>query len=117
MRNALSSSHARAGQPHWWVSLWTQLTTVATTSVNQNRDGFPASNVLPSMMKAVLVAMMMMMMVAVAMLSTTMWTMAATMATATLAAMVLTMGAVDDDIMFHARRLSSRECCRGPRKW
>ena len=96
--------------------MWTQLTTVATTSVNQNRDGFAASNVLPSMMTAVIVAMMMMM-VAVTMLTTTMWTMAATMATATLAAMVLTVGAVADDIMFHARRLNSRECCRGPRKW
>ena len=83
-------------QPHWWVSLWTQLTTVATTSVNQNRDGFAASNVLASMITAVIVAMMMMM-VAVTMLTTTMWTMAATMATATLAAMVLTMGSDGDD--------------------
>ena len=95
--------------------MWTQLTTVATTSVNQNRDGFAASNVSPSMMTAVIVAMMMV--VAVTMLTTMMWTMAATIATATLAAMVLTMGAVDDDIMFHARRLNSRECCRGPREW
>ena len=95
--------------------MWTQLTTVATTSVNQNRDGFAASNVSPSMMTALIVAMMMM--AAVTMLTTMMWTMAATMATATLAAMVLTMGTVDDDNIFHARRLNSRECGRGPRKW
>ena len=95
--------------------MWTQLTTIATTSVNQNRHGFAASNVSPSMMTAVIVAMMMI--VAVTLLATMMWTMAATMATATLAAMVLTMGVVDDDNIFHARRLNSRECCRGPRKW
>ena len=95
--------------------MWTQLTTIATTSVDQNRDEFAASNASPSMMSAVIVAMMMM--VAVAMLATTMWTMAATIATATLAAMVLTMGTVDDDNSFHASRLNSRECGRGPRKW
>ena len=95
--------------------MWTQLTTIATTSVDQNRDGFAASNASPSMMTAVIVAMMMM--VAVAMLATMMWTMAATIATATLAAMVLTMGTVDDDNIFHASRLNSREGCRGPGKW
>ena len=95
--------------------MWTQLTTITTTSVDQNRDGFAACNVSPSMMTAVIVAMMMM--VAVAMLATMMWTMAATIATATLAAMVLTMGTVDDDNIFHASRLNSRECGRGPRKW
>ena len=96
--------------------MWTQLTTIATTSVNQNRHGFAASNVSPSMMTALIVAMLMMM-AAVTMLTTMMWTMAATMAAATLAAMVLTMGVVDDDNIFHASRLNSRECGRGPRKW
>ena len=95
--------------------MWTQLTTITTTSVNQNRHGFAASNVSPSMMTAVIVAMMMI--VAVTLLATMMWTMAATIATATLAAMVLTMGTVDDDNIFHASRLNSRECGRGPRKW
>ena len=95
--------------------MWTHLTTIATTGVDQNRDGFAASNASPIMMIAVIVAMMMM--VAVAMLATMMWTMAATIATATLAAMVLTMGTVDDDNIFHASRLNSRECGRGPREW
>ena len=92
--------------------MWTQLTTIATTSVNQNRDGFAASNVSPSMMTAVIVAMMM---VAVPVLATMMWAMPAALAPATLAARVLTMGAGDDENMLYVRRLNSRECGRGPR--